>query len=316
MIAVGFRVRFGSLRLTDGRRSVYNHIMIPDGQLLIRLKNAYGERTEEIVRGFGVRRKSTLRANTLKASDEEIAFALSEAGIAYERIGSAFAVDPDHETRVRALPEYANGSLYMQNPSSMIPPLVLGAKAGENILDMCAAPGGKTSQIAALTGNGAFITACEKDRIRAERLKHNLTLLGVRRVNVMLTDSSKLDPAMKFDRILLDAPCTGSGTVAPRSPGKYSEKLLAGCVRAQRALIKRAVTLLKKGGTLVYSTCSLLPEENEEAAAYAVTLGAETEKIDLRPERARLLCCGTRGALLIAPDEYYEGFFVAKFVVG
>ena len=282
--------------------------------LISMLEESYGGAAEEIIRGFGAERKSTFRANTLKASDESISRALDGAGIAYERVNGAFAVSRSDEARVRDLPEYGRGELYMQSLSSMLPPLVLGAQPGENILDMCAAPGGKTSQIAALTGNGALITACEKNAVRAEKLKHNLSLLGAGRVNVLVTDASKLDPIMKFDRILLDAPCTGSGTITPRFPGKFSEKLLSSCVAAQRALLSRAALLLKKGGTLVYSTCSLLPRENEEILLSAARCGLSVAPADILPERAKILPPRIKGALLVAPDEYYEGFFIAKML--
>lgn len=284
--------------------------------LVLRIKEAYGEEIAgEIERGWRAMRKTTFRTNAIKSDDGRTEEELKAAGVEYERINGAFAVGGDRASFVRELKAYERGEIYMQSLSSMLPPYALGARAGEDILDMCAAPGGKTSQIVALTGGGAFVTACEKDRFRAERLKHNLALMGAGRVNVMVKDACSLDPAMRFDRILLDAPCTGSGTITPSSPGKYSEKLLASCVKAQRALLTKAMTLLKKGGTLVYSTCSLLPEENEEAAKFAVSRGAELVGTGLAPERARLLPTMAHGALLVAPDEYYEGFFVAKFVV-
>ena len=273
------------------------------------LAAAYGERVGEISRGLSVRRMTTFRANTLKSSFPDVGKALAEAGIAFSVRNGAFVVAPEDYSRVRALPIYERGEIYMQSLSSMLPPLLLGARAGESILDMCAAPGGKTSQIAALTSNGAFITACERDKVRAERLKHNLALLGVKRTSVLVTDASSLDPAMKFDRILLDAPCTGSGTITPSSPGKFSEKLLAGCVKAQKKLLAHALRLLKKGGTLVYSTCSLLPAENEDIVRTALGK-AELVDADIHPEGASLLPA-LPGTLLVSPGEFYEGFCVA-----
>ena len=94
----------------------------------------------------------------------------------------------------------------------MIPPIVLSPKEDENILDMAAAPGGKTTQIASISENKAMITACEKNKIRAERLKYNLQKQGVTCANVMIEDARKLSDFFSFDKILLDAPCSGSGT--------------------------------------------------------------------------------------------------------
>lgn len=95
----------------------------------------------------------------------------------------------------------------------MLPALVLAPKAGETVLDMAAAPGGKTTQMAALSGGKALITACEKNAIRADRLQFNLTRQGARAVNIMRQDARLLDSLFKFDKILLDAPCSGSGTL-------------------------------------------------------------------------------------------------------
>lgn len=299
--------------LTMPVRRRYNINMDTDGRLKEMLAEAYGARAEDIFRGFSVRRKTTFRANTLKTTHGRVRDELVAAGISFEEKNGAFAAEADDYRRICALGIYGRGEIYMQNLSSMLPPYALGAEAGDNVLDMCAAPGGKTSQISALSGGRAFITACEKDRFRAERMKHNFALLGVKRTNVLVSDALSLDPAMKFDRVLLDAPCTGSGTVTPSSPGKFSEKLLSSCVKLQRRLIIRALELLKNGGTLVYSTCSLLPAENDGVAS--LVLGsADPVPAGGIPEGASLLPSSVPGALLIAPDEYYEGFFVAKFV--
>ena len=94
----------------------------------------------------------------------------------------------------------------------MIPAIILAPKEDENILDMCASPGGKTTQMACLSANNAFITACERNKIRAEKLKYNLQKQKANRVNLMIEDSRNLNDLFKFDKILLDAPCSGSGT--------------------------------------------------------------------------------------------------------
>ncbi len=108
---------------------------------------------------------------------------------------------------------YKNGELYLQSLSSMLPPIILEPKERTDILDMAAAPGGKTTQIAALTNNRAHITACEKNKIRAERLKYNIDKQGATCVFIMEKDSRYIDNFFSFDQILLDAPCSGSGTL-------------------------------------------------------------------------------------------------------
>lgn len=224
-----------------------------------------------------VERPVTLRANALASDADTVAAALDGAGVAYERAAwypDAFVLDSDvRERAIWKLELYRTGSVYLQSLSSMLPPLVLAPSAGEDVLDMCAAPGGKTSELAALTCNRAHLTACELHAPRAEKLAYNLDKLGVRNVNVMRCDARRLDEFFAFDRILLDAPCTGTGTYRAgdqRAAERMTDKLLAKVTKAQRALLDRALTVLKPGGTLVYSTCSILPAENDDQVVAAL----------------------------------------------
>ena len=283
-----------------------------------RLTAQYGEETaRRIAAGFEVGRKTTLRVNRLKAKPAQIAAALADAGISARRVPwseDALVLEGAGEAAVAALPMFENGEIYMQSLSSMIPPLVLGAQAGENVLDMAAAPGGKTTQIAALTGGGALITACERNKMRAERLEYNVKKQGASRVTVMNMDARQLDDFFAFDRVLLDAPCSGSGTVTEGSRGQFSREYLDRTVKMQKTLLDKAIRLLKPGHELVYSTCSVLREENEEVVAAALKKGGvqlvpiDTAAFDGVP----LLPTDMPGVMCVCPDEWYEGFFVAK----
>ena len=171
---------------------------------------------------------------------------------------------------------------------------------------------------------------------RAEKLTFNLNKLGVTAVNVMRTDARRLDEFFSFDQILLDAPCTGSGTVRAgdaKAAVRITEKLLAKVTRSQRSLLDRALTVLKPGGVLVYSTCSILPQENEEQVMAALKrhrdcevmplTGALAEDAPARPATAQaiadaaergelpLLANGLAGTLTICPTRLYEGFYIA-----
>ena len=197
----------------------------------------------------------------------------------------------------------------------MIPPIVLAPKEKEGILDMAAAPGGKTTQIAALTNNQAQITACEKNKIRAERLKYNIDKQGVTRTHIMITDASKLDDFFSFDRILLDAPCSGSGTISTVNPqGKFSKELVYNSAKLQEKMLDKALKLLKPGCEMVYSTCSILSKENEEVVEHAIKKArAKIVPIDAETFKGMpLLPSKLEGTLCICPNELYEGFFVAK----
>ena len=277
---------------------------------------------ESIIEGSQGGRATALRANLLKAAPDSVAAALEAAGLPYRQPSwsdCAFCLEPGREDAVRALGAYAQGEVYLQSLSSQLPAIVLGPRAGADVLDMCAAPGGKTCQMAALSEGRARITACEMHMPRAERLEHNLRVQGARGVSVMRVDARRLDDFFSFDQILLDAPCSGSGTVDvhdPKMPQRLTAKLVEKSVKSQAALLKKALALLKVGGTLVYSTCSILACENEDVVAASLSQARGSyrlERVDL-PGAQELPLLPTRldGALCVRPTTEYEGFFVAK----
>ena len=273
-----------------------------------------------ILEGFACERPVTLRANALLATAGEVAAELDAAGIAHHGVAwyaDAFVLEGVRERAVWDLPAYEQGKVYLQSLSSMLPPLVLDPRPGADVLDMCAAPGGKTTQMAALSGGRAHITACEMHGPRAEKLAFNLRRQGATGVNVMRTDARRLDDFFSFDQILLDAPCSGSGTVRlgdPRVARRLTPRLVDKSVTSQNALLDKALRLLKPGGELVYSTCSVLACENEQVVRRAL----ERHRCRMVPIDADrfgglpLLPTALEGALCVCPSELYEGFFVAK----
>ena len=281
----------------------------------------YGEElAENIAQGYAAQRAVTLRANPLKTNAQAVRKALSEKGIETADVpwyGDAMIVKNAREDALTALDMYERGEIYLQSLSSMIPPMFLGAKPGENVLDMAAAPGGKTTQIAALTGNQAMITACEMNKIRADRLKYNVQRQGATRVTVMNIDSRSMDDLFSFDRILLDAPCSGSGTVQlgnSRSKGQFSREFLARTTKQQEALLVKALRLLRPGCEMIYSTCSVLAQENENIVTRVLKkANAEVVPLELAAfESVPKLPVSIPGTLCVCPDALHEGFFVAK----
>lgn len=289
--------------------------------LIDKLKLQYGqELTEEIINGYSKKRVTTFRVNTLKSNSEEIANVLKELNIEYENVKwskDAFVLKNANESDIEKLDIYKEGKVYLQSLSSMIPPIVLMPKEGKDILDMAAAPGGKTTQMAALSNNKAHITACEMNNIRIEKLKYNLEKQGASCVYVMQKDSRQIDDFFSFDQILLDSPCSGSGTLYLEDPNlnKYFTKVLVDkSTKAQLALLKKALRILKPGEEMVYSTCSILQEENEEIVRKAMaTAKCEIVKIEFEGmDKLPLLPSKIDGTLCIKPTELYEGFYVAK----
>ena len=277
--------------------------------LIEKLRGQYGERADGILAAFARERPVTLRVNRLKgdaaAVESELARFSPKRSAFYE---DAYILEGAKERELEETALYREGKIYLQSLSSMLPPLFLEPKAGESILDMTAAPGGKTTQLSALSEGGALITACEKDKFRFERLKYNVEKQGAARVTLLNEDARNLNPYFRFDKILLDAPCSGSGTFSPSHPVKWSEKLLFKCISLQRALLLKAFSLLKSGGMLVYSTCSILREENEDAVCSLK--GARLVPLEA-PVGVPLLP-SMEGTLCVEPDGLFEGFFVAK----
>ena len=291
--------------------------MIPE-PLLSLLKQQYGGETERILSGYASQRLVSLRVNALKTNAVTVCGALDRAGVAWSAVPwyrDALILENAREDVLRATELYTRGEIYLQSLSSMIPPLVLQPEAGETILDMTAAPGGKTSQMAALSGGRALITACERDKTRFSRLKFNLERQGAPRVTAICTDAALLDDGFSFDKILLDAPCSGSGTIAPGTPVRITEPFLEKLNRTQTKLLRKAYTLLKRGGTMVYSTCSVLRRENEDILHRALSgTDAKLERIGGFEGVPRLP--SEEGTLCVCPSERYEGFFVAKIKKG
>lgn len=286
-----------------------------------KLEKQYGTKiTKEIIEGFQTKRKTTLRINTIKNNIEEIKKELEKEKIEYETIKwskEALIIKNADEKTIQEMEIYKNGKIYLQSLSSMLPPIILEPKEGTDILDMAAAPGGKTTQIAALTNNKAHITACEKNKIRAERLKYNVDKQGATCVFIMPKDSRFIDDFFSFDQILLDAPCSGSGTLDYNDANveKYfTEQLIERSSKTQKTLLSKAIKLLKPEHEMVYSTCSILDCENEDVVSSVIKHG----NIEIVPinfegmEELPILPTKISGTLCVKPTELYEGFFVAK----
>lgn len=296
--------------------------MIPS--FLIDKLNSYYNETEvkEILNGYKINRIVSLRVNTIKENTDNIKKVLNDNNILFKEVSwykEAFIIENVNEEKIRELDIYKEGKIYLQSLSSMIPPLILNPQENELILDMAAAPGGKTTQIAALTNNKAMITAIEKNKIRASKLKYNLELQGTKKVSLLVSDASKLDEYFMFDKILLDAPCSGSGTLIDNNINEkyFNINLINISVERQKRLIEEAIKHLKINGTLVYSTCSILKEENEEIIKYILNKynNIKLDYIDYnRYKDIPMLSSELEGTLTILPNKYYEGFFVAKLI--
>ena len=291
-------------------------------QFLIEMLNSQyeDEITQKILQGYSIKRKTTFRVNTIKADIESVKTELDKREIKYQSVPwskEAFILENVTEKDIEKLDIYKNGEIYLQSLSSMLPPIILNPQPDSDIFDMAAAPGGKTTQMAAISNNKAHITACEMNTVRAEKLKFNVEKQGANCVYIMKSDSRNIDNFFSFDTILLDSPCSGSGTlnVNDEKVSKYfTEKLIEKSAKTQLSLLKKAINILKPGHEMVYSTCSILSKENEEIVQKVLREG----KVEIVPiefeglESLPKLPVKISETLCICPTELYEGFFVAK----
>lgn len=266
----------------------------------------------------------SIRVNTIKISVKSLLEKLKEKNYELEQIPwikEGFWVK-NKENLSKNL-EHTLGYFFIQNSSSMIPALVLEPKPDDIILDLCASPGAKTTQIAMMMKNSGVIIANDITQKRLKALRGNLQRCGV--LNTVVTrirGEVFWKTGFKFNKILLDVPCTGTGTLNPRVFKETSLSMVKALSKLQKKLLISAYNCLEKDGILVYSTCSLEPEENEENIDFAVKkLGLTTEKIEIKNlifEKAITEWNGKKfdksveNSIRILPSEKTEGFFICK----
>ncbi len=218
--------------------------------------------------------------------------------------------------QVSALPGYAEGAWWVQDAAAAMPARLLGDQRGRRVLDLCAAPGGKTLQLAA---GGAMVTAVDMSARRLGRLTENLARTGLR-AEIIVADALDWRPAQGFDAILLDAPCSATGTIRrhPDLPFVKAGADLSGLFALQADLIDAALAMLNPGGRLVYSTCSLLPREGEEQIKRALGRHENIEIADPDPSPEGLSpeWRSAEGGWRMRPDYWadqggMDGFYMA-----
>lgn len=285
--------------------------------LIEKLNSEYNKETvDRIISGL-VTKKTTFRVNNILSSYSEIEKVLNDNNIKYSNVSwykDAFILEEDSLEKLKELDIYESGKIYVQSLSSMIPALVVNPKENESILDMASAPGGKTTQMYSMSNGKSLITACEMNKIRFDRLKYNIDKQKCSKVSLMNIDSRNLDSYFTFDKILLDSPCSGSGTLIQNSNNiKYfTQELVNKSVNIQNTLLLKALSMIKVNSELIYSTCSILKEENDNRILELVNKGLvevlplniDTTDIPKLPSLENTLC--------VCPTKLYEGFYVVR----
>lgn len=270
-------------------------------------------------------RPTIIRTNILKIRRKDLAKLLIQRGMDVDPLewSNEALIVYKSPVPVGATPEYLTGLYTIQGASSLLPVLSLDVKPELQILDMCAAPGGKSSHIAALMNNTGVLYLYDNFKTRIKALQSNIARLGITNSLIICNDARKISNG-SYDRILLDAPCSGTGTINKDGSikTKYDARDLKSFVMTQKELISKAFKLLKVGGVMVYSTCSILPEENEEIVDYLLRKKNGARLAELNVDIGRNGFSKFRGehyhpslkmTRRIFPHTHnMDGFFVAK----
>ncbi|MGA9046733.1 RsmB/NOP family class I SAM-dependent RNA methyltransferase [Sulfuricurvum sp.] len=290
------------------------------------------EQFESIIRTFDAPKRVTFRFNPLKTTPEALEAELEQEGITVERVGwtileGVYRIAPEEKLRLTQSAAFYEGRLYIQNLSSMVAPVLLAPEPEETVLDLAAAPGGKTLMLAGMMQNTGWLSAVELQRERFFRLCDNLKHQGVTNAHTYMTDGrsvGKKCPEM-FDRILLDAPCSSEArfkTHEPKSMSYWSVHKVKETSKLQRRLLLSAFDALKPGGKLLYSTCSFSPEENESPLQHLLERhgeGLKTLPLTLPFDNVQkpLMRWGKevyderiQNAVRILPTDTIDGFFI------
>lgn len=275
------------------------------------IRDAWPEQADDIMRANNTHAPMTLRVNLAKGSRDDYLNALLAAGITGTPGAlSVAAIYLDGPVATDTLPGFMDGLCSVQDEASQLATGILSPLPGENILDACAAPGGKTGHILEMAPNVA-LTALDIDPDRLRQIRQNLKRIDLP-CNVIAGDLRKWRPAdAKFDRILLDAPCSATGIIRRHPDIKLLRRQsdIAKLVSAQTELVQAAFELLKEGGVLVYSTCSIIPAENEGVIGQFVTSSStvEAQPIDVTWGRSTGI-----GRQLLPTADRHDGFYYAK----
>lgn len=302
----------------------------------------------EIEKTF-VERPTTLRGNYIKTKKQEsIKVMLNDFGFRIKKVDwypDAFILENKTKRELTETAVYEEGKIYIQSLASMVPPIVLDPKPGEKVLDLTAAPGSKTSQMAMMMERTGELVANDNNKVRFFKLKHNMELLGVSEPPpAPPSQGGGIDRAWKFvlrmehgaklcreypeyfDKILLDAPCSAEARFVignPKTFGYWSERKIKEMAYKQRQLLLTAWGALKPGGVLVYSTCTMAPEENEVQISRLLERNPDTEIESIAIPGLRMISPvtvwkekplhpGVKKSLRIMPTKEVEGFFVAR----
>tara|TARA_B100002003_G_C14152313_1_gene554269 strand:+ start:1941 stop:2834 length:894 start_codon:yes stop_codon:yes gene_type:complete len=268
---------------------------------------------------------TSIRVNTLRCDKGDLVDKLAKKRVVLEKIPwtiNGFTVKKSPFS-IGSTTEYLLGYYFIQDPTSMYACEVLKPSRGEIVLDMAAAPGGKTTYLSQIMRNTGVVIAIELNRNRMKSFRSNISRLGISNViGIRMNALDTSDLGIKFDSVLIDAPCTGTGT-SFKNPEAKMKGIgdVENCTVKQRNFLEVGARVLKKGGSMVYCTCSLLPEENELMVQYALNeLGLEMDAIPYGDPAITSVYGKTLSPEINKARRFYprmhntQGFFIAKMI--
>lgn len=278
-------------------------------------KEQYGKAYKKILAGLNERPVITYRVNTLKMTREEALERLLELGYdARETAISPYGIEVKGGKSVAGNPLFQQGVLTVQDESSMLVAPLLVEK-GRNYMDLCSAPGGKTTHLAELSGDQAEIAAFDIYEAKVKLIEENMERLGLQSIQVEVNDGLNYLPAYRESaNVLLDAPCSGLGIIRKKPEIKYtkSQGELADLVMIQRRLLETAAEYVPSGGILLYSTCTLNKEENEENIRWFLNNHPDFTPLPIELGEQDHFQYTPEGFLTILPGKTMDGFFISR----
>lgn len=308
----------------DREQNVYAYLSVyysVPGWLVRHLCDAYGtEQCEKILHSFLQRRPVCIRMReTLPEKvQERLLHAWQRAGVTVRRHPYlAYAVEVEKTDGIKSLEGYADGAFAVQDVSSMLVVETAGIKAGDTVLDVCAAPGGKAIHAAEkLAGTGQVI-ACDLTAYKTAKIEANRDRMQIENLSVVIQDAREINEKLigLADILLVDVPCSGLGVIGKKQDIKYrvTEQSLQDIVKLQREIVHNVVRYLKPDGVMMYSTCTMNPEENEKMVEWICREFA-METVEIQEELPDVLkALGQKGFLQLLPGVHEtDGFFIVK----
>jgi 16S rRNA (cytosine967-C5)-methyltransferase len=280
----------------------------------------YGfESTEEILKGLNYKPDVTVRVNTLKLTYKEIWEKLIENGYNIEKgyvFPNAIRIIKGKNIENNLL--FNQGYITVQDESAMLPASSMDLTQNLKVLDLCSAPGGKATHIAELMENTGHISAFDIHKNKLSLIEENLKRIGITNTTCEVIDATIYTENLFecADRVLMDVPCSGLGIIRKKPEIKWSKHInkLQGLVETQRKIMENASKYVKKGGVLLYSTCTLNKEENEDNIDWFIESHPEFKIEPVFYGKYNNINYSDKGYATILPNEYMDGFFIAKII--